>query len=157
MPYDLITVSDVMAGVLGYVYADNLNTGKPSMQATQSFVISVLARITSQSMLADYMGKLNKNQKNQLIVGIASAIASSYKNGSPAKAALAGMSIDLLATDLLNLLNMEDSGFIQMGGADPAVVPAKAPPATVYSLPPKGYTSGPTQSYPDPFMRGRVS
>lgn len=141
MSYDLIAMSDITAGVLGYIYADTLNLGKPQMQATQSFVISVLARITSQSMLADYMGKLNKNQKNQLIVGLASAMVASFKNSSPGKAFLTGVSIDLLASDLLHMLNMEDTGFIKIG--EKKVVPVA--PSTV---PPKGWVTGATQSYP---------
>ena len=155
MSYDLVSMGDLSAGVVGYFFAQSMGTGKPGMQAVQSFVVSVIARIAAKSGMADFMGKLDNTQKNQVVVAILSAIGGSYKGGSPLKAAISGMSVDLLAEDLLRLLNQDpNSGFFQMGGgAGPAV--AAVAPASATSLPPRGVT----QSYPvnQGFMSGRVS
>ena len=153
--YDLVSVSDIAAGIVGYVYADTLNTAKPSMQATQSFVVSVIARIASKAGMGSFMGKLDDNQKNQLVVAILSALAGSYKGGSPLKGGLTGTSIDLLGGDLIQMFNIEDIGYFQMGTATPN--PNLAGGSS--NIPPPGFVTGPTHSYAEPpaFARSRVS
>ena len=142
MSYDLVSMGDLAAAVVGYGFAQTMSSGKPGMQAVQSFVVSVIARIAAKSGMADFMGKLDNQQKNQIVVAVLSAIGGSYKGGSPLKAAISGVSIDLLAEDILRLLNQDpNSGFFQMGGG-PAV--AAAPASSI----PKGYTTGSTHSYP---------
>jgi hypothetical protein len=136
-------VSDIAAGIVGYVYADTLNTAKPSMQATQSFVVSVIARIASKAGMGSFMGKLDDTQKNQLIVAILSALAGSYKGGSPLKGALTAMSIDLLAEDLIRMFNIEDIGYFQMG----TVTPNPNLAGGSSNIPPPGFVTGPTHSY----------
>jgi hypothetical protein len=153
--YDLVSVSDIAAGVVGYVYADTLNTAKPSMQAGQSFVVSLVARIASKAGMGSFMGKLDDGQKNQLIVAIISALACSYKGGSPLKGSLTGMSIDLLAEDLIRMFDISDMGYFQMGTAtsNPNLAGGSS------NTPPPGFVTGPTHSYAEPpaFMRSRVS
>jgi hypothetical protein len=142
-------MGDLSAAIVAYFFASTMSTGKPGMQAVQSFVVSVIARIAAKSGMADFMGKLDTTQKNQIVVAILSAIGGSYKGGSPLKAAISGVSVDLLAEDLLRLLNQDpNSGFFQMGGAGPAVAPA-----STTSLPPR---AGSAQLGPG-FMSGRVS
>jgi hypothetical protein len=100
-------------------------------------------------MGTNFMGKLNDGQKNQLIVALLSALSAGYRGGSILKGTLAGTSIDLLAEDILRLLSIEDTGYFQMGTPAPATT----------SIPPPGYVTGPTHSYPEPpgFAIARVS
>ena len=120
MSYDLLTVSDISAALVGYLYADQLNTGKPAMQASQSFIVSIIARLAARSNMTSWMGKLDNGQKNQLIVAVLSALAGSYKGGNAVKGALTGTSIDLIAEDVIRMLNIDDRGFFNMGNIAPA-------------------------------------
>ena len=122
MTYDLLSVSDITAAVVGYVYADQLHTRKPTVQAVQSLIVSVIARITANSGMSAFMGS-DTDIKNQIVVAVLSAIGSSYKGGGPMKGALSGVSIDLIAEDILRLLKIDDRGFFSMqnmasGGGD---------------------------------------
>ena len=149
MSYDLLNMGDLSAAVVAYGFVSSMGVGgKPGMQAAQSFVVSLIARIAAKSGTVDFMGKMDDSQKNQIVVALLSAIAGSYRGGGPLKAAITGVSIDLLSDDILRLLNQDpNSGFFQMGTPAAAAAPA---PVTV---PPS------TRSYPvsnGPFLAGRV-
>ena len=132
--FDLLAMGDLSAAVVGYMYADAMGSGtSASMQAVRSLVVSVIARIASKSSYTDFMGKLKTNQKNQMVVAILSALAN-YNRGSMLKAAISGVSIDLLANQVLLLFNQDpNSGFFNVGGA--AAATGAPTPANSYRPP----------------------
>ena len=111
---DILTVNDVSAGLIGYLFAMEFVHTKPINQAIQSLIVSAVARMLSESSWASMMNKLNTGQKNQLIVAALSAVSSSVQHRSVTKGALAGVSIDLLAEDVVKLLGMNDTSLITL-------------------------------------------
>ena len=71
--------------------------------------------VSQSPSLSSAIPTLTGNQKNQLIVGILNGFASYYKKEKLIRGVLSGVSIDLLASELLNLANTEDKVWI--GGA----------------------------------------
>ena len=106
---DILTVNDVFASAVGYMFAMEFAHTKPINQAVQSLVVSAVARMLSESSWTNMMNKLNTGQKNQLIVAALSAACSSVQHRSVSKGALAGVCIDLLSEDVVKLLNMNDT------------------------------------------------
>ena len=106
---DILTVNDVFASAVGYMFAMEFAHTKPINQAVQSLVVSAVPRMLSESSWTNMMNKLNTGQKNQLIVAALSAACSSVQHRSVSKGALAGVCIDLLAEDVVKLLNMNES------------------------------------------------
>ena len=106
---DILTVNDVFASAVGYMFAMEFAHTKPINQAVQSLVVSAVSRMLSESSWTNMMNKLNTGQKNQLIVAALSAACSSVQHRSVSKGALAGVCIDLLSEDVVKLLNMNDT------------------------------------------------
>ena len=106
---DILTVNDVFASAVGYMFAMEFAHTKPINQAVQSLVVSAVSRMLSESSWTNMMNKLNTGQKNQLIVAALSAACSSVQHRSVSKGALAGVCIDLLSEDTVKLLNMNDT------------------------------------------------
>jgi hypothetical protein len=106
---DILTVNDVFASAVGYMFAMEFAHTKPINQAAQSLVVSAVSRMLSESSWTNMMNKLNTGQKNQLIVAALSAVCSSVQKRSASKGALAGVCIDLLAEDVVKILNMNDT------------------------------------------------
>ncbi len=102
------TVNDAAAGAIGYVFAQQFALTKPTHQAIQSLIVSSVARMLSESSLANAFTSLNTGQKNELIVGVLSAVCSSVQHRSVMKGTIAGVSIDLLAEDVVRLLGLSD-------------------------------------------------
>ena len=114
---DLISTSDIAAAAVGAGYSSVFNLGKPGMMALQSFIISVAARMVSKQ---DFnMLGMEKDQKNQLIVGALGAAVAYSKNGSVPKGAISQVSIDLMAEDIMRLLRVEDGNFFNFNSAKP--------------------------------------
>ena len=115
MKYDILTPSDISAALIGYLFADQMNMNmKPSQQAAQSLVVSILARVTSETGITDFFGEMDSGSKNELIVGVLGAISSMYsKQGGALRGALTHMSIDLIAEDLIHILRIQDTGFFR--------------------------------------------
>ena len=109
---NLLTINDVAAGAVGYIFAKEFVHTKPTHQAIQSLVVSSVARMLSTSQMASALTSLNTGQKNELIVGVLSAVCSSIQHRSVTKGALAGVSIDLLAEDVVRSIGMSDSSLI---------------------------------------------
>ena len=113
---DLVTINDISAAVSGgswaYAYGN-----KPLMQALQSFVISVIARMAAKSEMAAKLDIVPTKSKNELIVAILSAGAAYWRNGSVLKGALSGYAIDLISEDVVNSLGLSDSPLISTSGA----------------------------------------
>ena len=113
--YDLITLSDFLAGGIGIAFASQvINSNKPYMQGLQSFVISVIARLASKPEYS-FLGSLSPGEKNQLLVSIMSGLAGFGRNQGVIKSMLVGSSCDLLGTEILELLHFNDSGIIDLG------------------------------------------
>jgi len=110
---DFVTTSDISAAITGAGFA-NVYGMNVMQQTTQSFVISVIARMAAQSeMFAQLMVvKLDKQQKNELVVAILSAAASYWKKGSIMKGALSGVSIDLVSVEVIKMLGLADSAIL---------------------------------------------
>ena len=106
---DILTVNDVSAGVIGYIFAMEFVHTKPMNQAIQSLVVSAVARMLSESSWTSMMKTLNTGQKNELIVAALSAVCSSVQHRSVSKGSLAGVSIDLLGEAAVKILNMNDT------------------------------------------------
>jgi hypothetical protein len=112
---DLISTSDIAAAAVGAGYSSVFNLGKPGMMALQSFIISVAARMVSKQ---DFnMLGMEKDQKNQLIVGALGAAVAYSKNGSVPKGAISQVSIDLMAEDIMRLLRVDDGNFFDFNGS----------------------------------------
>jgi hypothetical protein len=108
---DLLTVNNVSAGLIGYIFAMEFVHTKPMNQAIQSIVVSAVARMLSdsESSWTSMIKTLNTNQKNELIVAALSAACSSVQHRSVSKGSLAGVSIDLIGEAAVKLLNMNDT------------------------------------------------
>ena len=106
---DILTVNDVSAGLIGYLFAMEFVHTKPINQAIQSLIVSAVARMLSESSWTSMIKTLNTNQKNELIVMALSAACSSVQHRSVSKGSLAGVSIDLIGEAAVKLLNMNDT------------------------------------------------
>ena len=113
---NFVTSSDVTAALVGAGFSEAYGgPGSPGMLAARSFVISVVARMASSSTtLTTAVPSLDTSQKSQLIIGVLNGIASYYKKEKVLKGVVSGISIDLVATEVLKLLNMEDK--VLVGG-----------------------------------------
>jgi hypothetical protein len=110
-----LTSSDVAAALVGAGYSSVYQNSTPGMFGAKSLVISIIARLASSStfMSGDTLG-LGGNQKNQLLVALMNALES-YARGnksSVVKAVISGVSVDLLAQELLKIIRMEDKVLI---------------------------------------------
>jgi hypothetical protein len=110
MSTDIFVLSDLFAGVQGALFSSVFcMPGGPGMQAVQSLVVSVLARMASTKMLTrDKLSMLDNSQKNQLLVAIMSGAAAYYRRSGVGKGALSGVSIDLLAQHTVTLIGLDD-------------------------------------------------
>ena len=114
MSYDLLTLSDLSAGLVGTAFSYTVyGSNKPYMQGVQSFIISMIARLASQPKFS-FLGNLDNSQKNQLIISILNGIAGYSRGSGIAKNMIAGSAIDLLGQEILNLIHQQDTGFIDL-------------------------------------------
>ena len=106
---EFVTSSDLTAALVGAGFSEAYGgPGSPAMLAAKSFVISVVARMASQSTsLSSAIPALD-----QLIVGILNGFSSYYKKDAVLKGIVSGVSIDLIASELLKLTNLEDKTWI---------------------------------------------
>jgi hypothetical protein len=110
-----LTSSDVAAALVGAGYSSVYQNSTPGMFAAKSLVISIIARLASGStfMSGETLG-LDGNQKNQLLVALMNALEA-YSKGNKSsvmKAVISGVSVDLLAQELLKIIRMEDKVLI---------------------------------------------
>ena len=113
-----VTTSDISAAIVGAGFSSVYGISTPPMQALQALVISIIARLFSDSsMMANNMSNMTMGQKNQLIVGILSGIFGYYKNpkGSLFKSVITGVSQDLIGQEILNTFNFTDSTLLGGG------------------------------------------
>ena len=70
---------------------------------------------------------LNNSQKNEILVGVLSAAAAKMKNKSVTKGVIMGVSIDLVAEDIIRMLGLSDVNLLTygingLGGSNPIKV-----------------------------------
>jgi hypothetical protein len=120
---DLLKFSDLTAAATGAAFAVAYNTSStPSMAAITALVTSVLSRLISDSLLADRFESLSTEGKNQIIVAALSGIYSYSKKGSPVKAMLTGVSVDLIGAEILKIFKKEDSSVFSDSKKEPEPV-----------------------------------
>jgi hypothetical protein len=110
-----LTTSDVSAAVVGAGFSSVYGMSTPPMQALAALIISVVARLTSEStFMNNNLSSMNESQKNQLIVGVLSGIFGYYKSPKTnvIKSILTGISQDLIGQELLRTFNFEDKFII---------------------------------------------
>jgi hypothetical protein len=88
----------------------------------------------SESSLTNAFTSLNTGQKNELIVGVLSAVCSSVQNRSVMKGTLAGISIDLLAEDVVRILGFSDKSLLGTSTFSPTPTAKNAGPFTGSSV-----------------------
>ncbi len=125
---NILTMNDAAAGAIGYMFAQQFALTKPTHQAVQSLIVSSVARMLSESSLTNAFTSLNTGQKNELIVGVLSAVCCSVQNRSVMKGAIAGMSIDLLAEDVVRLLGFSDKSLLGTSTFSPTPMAKNAGP-----------------------------
>ena len=109
---DLLTYSDITAGLSGAVFAEVIgNIGSTQSVAVRSLVVSIIARILSKNLTVTNTipAFLNEEAKNQLSVAVLNAVYAYYKKQNVAKLVVSGMSIDLIGTEILRTLKLDDT------------------------------------------------
>ena len=109
---DLVKLTDLAASAAGALFA-SVYGGSPAMQAGQSFIVSVVARVLSQNIFQTSMSQMTPGAKNQFIVGILSAIIAAVRKQSVGKSVLGGVSADLLGEQVIAMLKMDDSSLFR--------------------------------------------
>jgi hypothetical protein len=116
--YSFITTSDISAAIVGAGFSSIYGLSTPPMVALQALVVSIVARLASDSsMLTSTMSTpISSSNKNQLIVGILSGIIGYYRNpkASMIKTLITGVSIDMLGGEVLQTFNFQDT--VLLGG-----------------------------------------
>ena len=112
---ELVKYSDILTAGVGALWANTFNNAKPSTAALQATVVSIIARLIRQQMLESRFTSLTASGKDQLIVGALNGLYAYSKRQSWLKAALRGISIDLISEQVLLVLSIDDKGL--MGGS----------------------------------------
>ena len=114
-PFNILSLSDFTAAITGYIFAETIGHTSGVKQATQSFFVSLMARAITESGYLSTFSSLNSSQKNEILVGILSAAACKMRNKSISKGVVAGISIDLVAEDVIRMLGLSDVNLITYG------------------------------------------
>ena len=116
--YSFITTSDISAAIVGAGFPSVYGLSTPPMQALQALVVSIVARLASDSsvLTSTMTTTMSTGNKNQLIVGILSGIIGYYRNpkGSMIKTVITGISMDMLGGEILQTFNFQDT--VLLGG-----------------------------------------
>ena len=78
------------------------------MAAGSAFMTSIAARLVSDWGLKGRLNGLSDNGKNQLVVALISGLMAYYRKQSPLRQAVSGVSIDLIAEEILKMLKIDD-------------------------------------------------
>ena len=117
--YSFITTSDISAAIVGAGFSSIYGLSTPPMQALQALVVSIIARLASDSSVvtSSMTTNMTNGNKNALIVGVLSGIIGYYRNpkGSMIKTVITGVSMDLLGSEILQTFNFQDT--VLLGGS----------------------------------------
>ena len=100
--------SDLFAGAVGAGFSGLYRIGSPGYMAARAVLISSVARVISESSFGGSVN-MSADAKNQLVVAVANAIDSYRGKGSPMKGAVTGVSIDLIANEVMKLIGMTNT------------------------------------------------
>ena len=108
---DLLTYSDITAGLSGAVFAEVIgNIGSTQNVAIRSLVVSIIARILSKNAtITTTVPSLNEEAKNQLSVAVLNGVYAYFKKQNLTKIVLSGVSIDLIGVEILKTLKLDDT------------------------------------------------
>ena len=111
---DMIKYNDVAAAAVGAVFSSLYSSGSPAMAARSSFITSSTARLVSEWALKGKLNGLSDNGKNQLVVALISALMAYYRKQNPWKQAVSGVSIDLIAEEILKMMKIDDQALFSL-------------------------------------------
>ena len=113
---NLVTTSDLFAGAVGAGFSSLYGMGSPGTTAVKAAVISAVSRMVSESTMLPDMS-LTNDAKNQIVVAVLHALDAYSGKGNPLKSAVSGVSVDLIAMEVMKLLNFTDQSLLG-GGKD---------------------------------------
>ena len=108
---NLVTKSDLFAGAVGAGFSSVYGMGSPGMSAVKAATVSSIARMVSESTMLPAT-PLTSDTKNQIVMAVLYALDAYRVKGSPLKAAVSGVSVDLIAQEVMKLLNFTDSNLV---------------------------------------------
>ena len=113
---EILKLSDLATAITQYSF-DSIFNGKGTFRkSSMAVLISVLARMISESFPNLTGGqKLDKSTKNQLVVAAMNALYANMSGRDVMKASLLGVSADLLSEYVFEWLDMEDTVLIGGG------------------------------------------
>lgn len=119
---DLLHYDDLVASTVAIVFSKIYSTGQnPYMSAVQALVISAISRIISKWAMDGKMTSLTQNGKNQIVVALANAGVALLTKRGVMKSIATGVSIDLIATELLVIGKFEpDASPFKVASTDDA-------------------------------------
>ena len=107
---DLLSYSDIGAAASGALFAEVFsNIGSTQEVAIRSLAVSIVARILSKNVTIAETIPVNEASKNQAFVSILNFVYAYFRKQNMTRIALSGMSIDLLGTEILRSLKLEDT------------------------------------------------
>jgi hypothetical protein len=112
---NLLMTSDIFVAAVGAGYAGVYGMS-PGMVAVKASLISSVARMVSESKMMPATA-LTADAKNQIVVAVLHALDAYRVKGSVLKGAVNGVSIDLIAQEVMKLLNFTDQSLLGGGGA----------------------------------------
>ena len=105
---DIIKYNDILSAGVGAGFSSLYSTGNPAMAAGSAFLTSIAARLVSDWALKGKLSGLSDNGNNQLVVALISGLMGYYRKQSPLRQAVSGVSIDLIAEEILKMLKIDD-------------------------------------------------
>ena len=105
---DMIKYNDMAAAAVGAGFSSLYACGSPAMAAGSAFMTSIAARLVSDWALKGKLNGLSDNGKNQLVVALIAGLMGYYRKQNPWKQAVSGVSIDLIAEEILKMLKIDD-------------------------------------------------
>jgi hypothetical protein len=123
---DLVIFSDILTGATSAGFSSVFD--KPTLQkSVEAVVISILARLLSRTFPGVTGGtSLTAGQKDELTVGLLSAVNAYAQKRSVSRAVVTGIASDLIAEMTLKYLNINDK--VLLGGTATTATSGGAPP-----------------------------
>jgi hypothetical protein len=114
--FNILSTSDLSSAIVGAGFASTYGLGEPMMYGVRSLIVSMIARMISQSTaFSNAVPNMSESGKSQIIVAILGAAASYYKKSNPMKRAVSQSAIDFIGLEVLKTIGMDDT--IIIGGS----------------------------------------
>ena len=102
---NLVAINDLSAAAVGGIWNTIFDGGKNMGDAAMSHaIISIAARMLSQTDFVNKMGNVSEKGANHIIVGLLSALNAYRKRGNISRGVLTGMSVDALSEEILEIV-----------------------------------------------------